>query len=448
METEKIVHEKAERIRDVIRYLKKFKNALVIIYIEDSLMDSPVFMNHIKDICLIHESGLKVIIVPGASKRIDEILNSAGIEFTYHNGVRITDPSAMPLIKMAAFDVSNQVMTALAGEKKTALIGNWVRARSRGVIDGFDYGTIGEIDKLQTDSIQTVLNDGFIPIMPCIGWSQAGKPYNISSAQLAQQIASHLKADKLFFLIRDGEINRNNFSISEKIGVSEEGTVPALNLEELDLFISENENIGTDSGNERKEKIFSLLHLSRKACEEGVKRAHILNGSTEGIIPCEIFSDLGSGTMIYTNNYGFIRNMTQEDIPDLMKLISPFVESGRLLPRTKNDLLLSYQNFIVYELDGAIRACSSLTPYADGQMEIGAVAVESTYSHIGIGPKLIESLTERARLQNATGLFLLTTQASDWFENLGFVESTVDSLPEERKKTWTPQRGSKVYRRY
>lgn len=447
METEKIVHEKAERIRDVIRYLKKFKNALVIIYLEDSLLDSPVFMNHIKDICLIHESGLKVIIVPGASKRIDDILNSAGIKFSYHNGLRITDPSAMPLIKMAAFDVSNQVMTALAGEKKTALIGNWVRARSRGVIDGFDYGTIGEIDKLQTESIETVLNDGFIPIMPCIGWSQAGKPYNISSAQLAQQIASHLKADKLFFLIKDGEINKESFRISEKIGVSDEGTVPALNLEELDLFLSENERYGNPD-DERKEKIFSLLHLSRKACEEGVKRAHILNGSIEGIVPCEIFSDLGSGTMIYTSNYGFIRQMTQEDIPDLMKLIAPFVESGRLLPRSKNDLLSSFQNFIVYELDGAIRACSSLTPYSDGQMEIGAVAVDTSYSHIGIGPKMIKCLTEKARNLKATGLFLLTTQASDWFENLGFAESTVESLPEERRKTWTVQRGSKVYRLY
>lgn len=447
METEKIVHEKAERIRDVIRYLKKFKNALVIIYLEDSLLDSPVFMNHIKDICLIHESGLKVIIVPGASKRIDDILNSAGIKFSYHNGLRITDPSAMPLIKMAAFDVSNQVMTALAGEKKTALIGNWVRARSRGVIDGFDYGTIGEIDKLQTESIETVLNDGFIPIMPCIGWSQAGKPYNISSAQLAQQIASHLKADKLFFLIKDGEINKESFRISEKMGVSDEGTVPALNLEELDLFLSENERYGNPD-DERKEKIFSLLHLSRKACEEGVKRAHILNGSIEGIVPCEIFSDLGSGTMIYTSNYGFIRQMTQEDIPDLMKLIAPFVESGRLLPRSKNDLLSSFQNFIVYELDGAIRACSSLTPYSDGQMEIGAVAVDTSYSHIGIGPKMIKCLTEKARNLKATGLFLLTTQASDWFENLGFAESTVESLPEERKKTWTVQRGSKVYRLY
>ena len=159
-----IVSEKAERIRDVIRYIERFKDALVVIYIDEELLDSNIFLSHIKDICLIHEVGLKVIVVPGASKRIDQVLTDANLKWTIHNNSRITSPEAMPLIKMAAFDVSNQIMTALAGEKKTAVIGNWVRARSKGIIDGFDYGTSGEIDKLQTDSIKTVLDNGFIPI--------------------------------------------------------------------------------------------------------------------------------------------------------------------------------------------------------------------------------------------------------------------------------------------
>ena len=75
--TENIIEEKADRIRDVIRYIKRFKNALIIIYLDETLIDSPLFINHIKDISLIHEAGLRVIMVPGASKRIDEILNNS-----------------------------------------------------------------------------------------------------------------------------------------------------------------------------------------------------------------------------------------------------------------------------------------------------------------------------------------------------------------------------------
>ncbi len=90
MTEENLIHDKAESIRDVIRYLRRFKNALVIIYIDDKLLDSPLFTNHIKDICRIHEAGLKVIVVPGANKRINEILEKSGIEWSFHKDYRIT----------------------------------------------------------------------------------------------------------------------------------------------------------------------------------------------------------------------------------------------------------------------------------------------------------------------------------------------------------------------
>ena len=458
---ENLIHEKADRIRDVIRYIKKFKNALVIIYLDDKLLDSPNFSIHIRDICLIHEAGLKVILVPGAAKRINEILTEANIKWEFHNNCRITGPEAMPLIKMAAFDVSNQIMTSLAGEKKTSLIGNWVRARSKGVIDGFDYGTSGEIDKLQIDAIKTILDNGFIPIFPCIGWSAAGKPYNISSIDLTQQIAIHLKADKLFYMVSGAEISDKNFVIPEGIGISAEGTVPAMNIEEVNSFIKTNkdsvnfeENLPNSTEHlvvkhencVSRETIYRLLELGKTACKEGVTRVHILNGSVDGTIPCEIFSDLGSGTMIYTSNYGKIRDMTREDISEVIALMQPFVNQGILLQRTKEQLNNQFQNYIVYELDGAIKACSALIPYPDGQMEIAAVAVDKTCSNIGIGPKMIKHLIEKAHSLKATGIFLLTTQTSDWFENLGFTPSDVSTLPQQRKAKWTPERGSKVLR--
>lgn len=459
---ENYIHEKAERIRDVIRYIRKFKNALVIIYIDNSLIDSPLFTSHIRDICFIHEAGLKVIMVPGASKRINEVLSSAGITWNIHNNCRITGSEAMPLIKMAAFDVSNQVMTAFAGEKQTAVIGNWVRARGKGVIEGFDYGTSGEIDRLEIESIRTVLDNGFIPIFPCIGWSTVGKPYNISSIELAQQIAVHMKAEKLFFLIPNADISQQMFTIPQDLGLSPEGTVPAMNLEEVDNFLKNNDQsvnsevkttdqtINSAEFNYRsvvlKEKILSLLALAKKACSNGVSRVHILNGSFDGTISCEIFSDLGSGTMIYSQNYGRIRDMIREDIPSVLSVMQPFVDNGVLLPRSKEILLNQLSDYIVYELDGAIRACAALLPYSDGQMEIAGVAVEKTCSHIGIGPKMIMFLVERAKKLHAKSIFLLTTQTADWFEKLGFVASEVSTLPEKRKELWTPQRGSKVMR--
>ena len=430
---------KAQQIRDVIRYIQKFQNATVVIYLDDEIIDSPLFSSHIRDIALLHQAGIKVAIIPGSKKRIDQVLKTSRIKWTYENGTRITNEKGINLIKMAAFDISNVVMTSLAANHITATIGNWVRARAKGVLDGIDYCTAGEIDRIQTDAIKNTLSNGFIPIFPCIGWSSAGKPYNISSVELAESIATNLKADKLFFLIKNGVISEKNFKVPPSLGISPEGNIPAMDLTELHDFIELNEQ------NEDK-KIISLLKISETACKNGVTRSHILNGSQDGSIPCEIFSDLGSGTMIYSQNYGHIRPMTQKDIPAVLSVMNPFIQKKILLPRTENDLNARLTDYIVYEIDGGIRAAASLHVYDEKQAEIAGLAVDESFSNLGIGPKIVEYLISRAKSKNISTVFILTTQTSDWFEHLGFKPEKISSLPEERKNLWTPERNSKVFR--
>ena len=428
----------AENVRDVIRYLQKFKNALLVIYLDDKTISSPLFSSHIRDIALLHQAGLKVILIPGARRRIDEILKNANIKWTYNETFRVTSAEAMPLIKMAAFDVSNTVMTSLAANNISAVIGNWVRARGRGVLNGFDYGTAGEIDKLETEAILKVLDDGFIPIFPCIGWNAAGHPYNISSMLLAKQVAMNLKADKLFFMMFNEEINAQKYIIPEGFALSESGNIPAMSLEEVDRFIEGNPSADSE--------IKNLLKASQEACRAGVTRVHILDGNIDGVLPCEIFSGLGSGTMIYTGNYGKVRAMEQTDIPSVLAIMKPFIESGKLLTRTEAQIADSLEDYIVYEIDGGVHACAALHFYEDGQAEIAAVAVDENYAHMGIGPKLMDNLIEQAIEGQATSIFIMTTQTADWFEQLGFEEDSIESLPEARRKLWTPNRGSKVYR--
>lgn len=432
-------NQKAQNIRSVIRYIQKFNNSLVVIYLDDEVINSPLFSSHIRDIALIHQAGLKVIIVPGSKKRIDQVLSDFKIDWKTENNFRITNEDAMPLVKMAAFDISNIIMTSLAEHHITATIGNWVKARAIGVVDGIDFSTAGEIEKLNISAINSVLDSGFIPIFPCIGWSSTGKPYNISSVLLAEQIAISLKAEKLFFVMNDVKINSENFKIPKNIGLSDESEIPAMNLSELDNFFAENVN------SEHK-KIINLLKISSEACKNGVIRSHIINGSLDGAIPCEIFSDLGSGTMIYSTDYGKIRSMQQEDIPSVLSLMNPFVEKKILLPRTYENLFENLKDYIIYEIDGGIRACAALHFYNSDQAEILGVAVDSSFSNLGIGPKLIEFLIEKAKSKQIKSVFILTTKTSDWFESLGFKSDIIDSIPQERKKLWSPERNSKVFR--
>ncbi len=446
------ISSKAEDIRDVLRYIKKFKAASVVIYIDDRLLEHPLFTSHIRDIAMIHEAGIQVVIVPGSRKRIDEVLETNSIPWKMKNGVRLTKEESLPLIKMAAFDVANRIMTSLAGEGKTAVIGNWVRARSMGILDGIDFSAAGDIDKIQTDAVKTILEDRFIPIFPCIGWSLAGKPYNISSVELAAEIAQRLQADKLFFLLPDGNIDEKDFFIPQYISRSPENKIPALNISEAQELVDRNthqENISStqDEILSKKEKILQLIRLGIRACTNGVSRVHILDGLIDGTIPCEIFSNLGCGTMIYESDYGQIREMTIEDIPAILNLIRPFVEEGILLPRTEQSLASTFTDYIVYELDDGIKGCAALHFYNDFQAEIAAVAVDPVCSHLGIGPKMMEYLLNKAQSQQAKSVFILTTRTADWFEMQGFIPDDISTLPTKRKEKWSPSRGSKLFRK-
>jgi amino-acid N-acetyltransferase len=419
-----MAHFNVDHIRNVLRYVDRFQNAVAVLYIDERVIASPLFTGLISDIRLMRQAGIRVIIVPGARKRIDEILLASGIPWTMKGGWRITGDDAMPLIKMAAFDVSNIVMTALAGERLDAVIGNWVRARRRGVINGVDYGGAGEIDSVNTDSLRAVLESGIVPIFPCIGWSASGKPYNISSLALAVEIASRFLADKLFLVAPEARL-----------------PVPDLTLEEARTFVERGRLAG-----EPPEEILGYLSSAVSACERGVARTHILDGSEDGALLCEVFSEFGSGTMVYKNTYGGIRDMTVDDVPAVVTLMRPFIEKGMLLPRTQADIASEYQDYIVFELDGGIRACSALRFYGGGQAEIAAVAVNEAYSRLGAGPKMIQFLVERARKRGASSVFVLTTQAADWFEQQGFKSDTLESLPQKRKDAYIPGRGSKIFR--
>jgi amino-acid N-acetyltransferase len=125
--------EQVEIIRQAFGYINQFKGKTFVITIESALVSHPLFPVFIRDLVLLHRMGINIVLVPGARERIDDVLKKYGVKCRTVNGVRISPPDAIPLIKMAAFDVSNKIMTMLTESGAHAAIGNWVKAKSLGV---------------------------------------------------------------------------------------------------------------------------------------------------------------------------------------------------------------------------------------------------------------------------------------------------------------------------
>ena len=448
---------RTEMIRDAIRYLRRFKGATLVVHIDDSLMDLPLFAGHIQDLSLLFEAGLRIVLVPGAKTAISRVLAAYHVPWRFENGIRITAPGGMDLIKMAAFDVANRIMSRLTAERLHGITGSWVSARGRGIIGGADFGSAGLIAHVDAPSLKVALDDGFIPIVPCVGWTATGKAYNISSVELAVRTACALNADKLFFLEDGIVLSAGELIAPESAVISTDNRIAALPAGDVETFILNNnmeEKIGAaNAGNEAEDVLYTnrsaraahLLRKCRDACLEGVSRAHILNGAEDGAIPEEIFSETGSGTMIFKSDYSKFRRMTEADVPAVLSLMHPFVKSGHLIPRTEDEVKRETEHFTVYEIDGAIRACAALKPYPDfACAEIAAVAVDDSCANSGIGPELLKRLIAEAKRKGFDFVFALTTQTADWFERFGFAPADKSAIPPERADKMDPARGSRV----
>ncbi|MBN2441101.1 MAG: amino-acid N-acetyltransferase [Spirochaetales bacterium] len=425
-----------ETIRTAFSYINRFKERIFVIQIDSALIDTPIFPLLIKDIVLLHNMGIKILLVPGARVRIDEILSQYNITFTTVNNMRITNPEAMPFIKMASFDVSTKVMTLLAENNAHAVIGNWVKARSIGVIDGVDYMDSGLVEKLKIDIIQNTIKERLIPIFPNIGWSATGRPYNISSHELAFTISKELKAAKLFFITYSGGIHAGEFKIPGGVYV-EDNIISQLKLPQAREFLEANKNVS-------KEIDYELVLLAHKACLAGVERVHIIDGKIEGMLLKEIFSNRGLGTMIYSDPHENIRPLKHADIPTILQIMQPLIDDKILVPRTYTDIEAHAPDYAVYEVDGTIHGCCAMHHYAGNQAEIAGIAVDHVYTNLGIGKKLVRYFMDKAESLGLRQVFVLTTQGIDWFSNLGFSRADPSILPVEKQKTYKPDRNSHV----
>ncbi|MCL2600324.1 MAG: amino-acid N-acetyltransferase [Treponema sp.] len=452
-----------ELIREAFHYQSRFEGSTMVFKIDFPVTEAPGFPYLMKDLALLAKTGFRIVIVPGAREAIDSVLKRHEIVSDYEappegmpsgdgsglaEPTRVTTARAIPFVEMAAFGVATRFMTCLSGSRVEAVTGNFVRARGLGVVNGVDMGHTGTVDKIYADSITRVLEPGMIPILPCIGWSPSGKPYNVPSDEIALEVSSALDASKLFIVSAWEGIRRDRFPLPKSIETRDDGSIVQLTPLETETLIEALAGSRTDAEagpGDRTALALRELRLALKASRAGVDRVHIIDGREEGAVLRELFSNLGVGTMVYTDEYESIRPLRSRDMPDILRLMEPFMQRGILVRRTGDQIQEKKADYSVFEVDDSVRACGALHDWGENQGEIAAVASDPLYAGMNLGRRIVGCLIEKARRKNMDRVFVLTTCTQDWFESLGFSEAPVASLPELKRKAYDLERRSKVF---
>lgn len=434
-------------IREAFYYQSRFDGSTMVFKIDFPVTETPHFPLLMKDLALLAETGIRVVIVPGAKEWIDAVLREYDIVSAYSGSLRITTEDAIPFVKMAAFDVATRFMTELSANRVNAVIGNFVRARGLGVVDGTDYCNSGKVDRILIDPINELLSEGMVPILPCIGWSSAGKPYNLPSDEIALAACQALGAAKFFIVSADSGVSAERHRLPASIQAVEGGRVARLTPTEAEEILALNpptEHKKAADGSDPSRAIVEL-GIAVRACQAGVERVHLLDGREEGVLLRELFSNLGVGTMVYADEYESIRPMETNDAAGVIRLMEPLMDGGILIRRRLEDVLEKKDDYVVYEVDGSVHACGALHDWGEGQAEIAAVATDPAYGDLGLGRRIVKYLVERAVKKGFRRAFVLTTRTHDWFEALGFREVPVTALPERKRRVYDEKRKSKAF---
>jgi amino-acid N-acetyltransferase len=343
----------------------------------------------------------------------------------------------MPLVKLGASNVTNMLLSLLTENGANGVVGNWVRARAMGVLNGLDYQHTGRVEKVDVNLINNMLDDRLIPIVPNIGWNLVGRDYNLSSSELAVAIAKAMRATKLFFIGVDTGIPVVPECDFADAGEKATGYFSNLDLEEGNILLRE-------FSHALKFEHRELVSLAMDACAAGVDRVHFIDGSLDGILLQEVFSSAGHGTMFYANQYDKIRTAKPSDIPEILRIMQPYVDDGVLIQRSAETLATELENFAVYKIDTTLHGCAALKIYPDKVAELYAVVVDSSFTGQGTGRKIVSYLLDKARKSGVKTVFLLTTQTSDFFMRNGFREAPLTVMPPERQSAYNPDRNSRV----
>lgn len=412
-------------LRQASPYIAQHRNKTLVIYLPGEFISNHKALQQLcKDVVLLHNLGIKVVLTLGASPQIDATLKRHGLEWKTHHSTRITENAHLPYFQEIIGRVRAQVEAAFclaSAEQKThvtVVSGNWVIAQPKGIIEGIDFQQTGTLRKINS-AIENTLAGGQIALITPLAYSLTGEVFNLNTLDQAFAIASALSAEKLMIFTPEETLSTlpKSLSLQQTKDITTQSTLPAQAHRLLESTLNSGQTIN---------------------------RIHLMPQNSPGALLLELFSRDGFGTLIYTDRYHQLRQAQLEDVAGILNLIQPLQEQGILTPRTQASLELEIQHYLVLEIDQHIIGCAALFPIDNQHAELACLAVDQHYRGQSLGEELLDAIQSKAQSSGIDTLFLLTTHTHHWFIEHGFIECSPTQLPIQRQALYNNQRQSKV----
>ena len=283
MQTEEII-QFANLLEKSTAYLSKWQGKTIVVkYGGNAMINEALKQAVMKDILLLNQLGIKIVLVHGGGPEISQGVKLLGKEPQFINGLRVTDEDTINVVLQMLAGKVNKSLVALLKGKGVGLCGaDGSMIKCEKLQAEVDYGFVGNITKVNTQLLELALNANLIPVISTVGVDTSGQIYNINADTATSKIAMALKAEKLVSMTDIAGLLRDRFD--------ESTLIPEVKVTDVQALIDE----GIIAGG-----MIPKIACCTDFIQAGGKEASIIDGRVEHAILLEMLSDKGNGTRFY-----------------------------------------------------------------------------------------------------------------------------------------------------
>ncbi len=169
----------------------------------------------------LQEVGLTPIVVHGAGPQLDEEMTAAGITKQTVDGLRVTTPEVLAIVRRVFLQQNLALVEALqlSGARATSIVSGVFEAHYLGQDT---YGLVGEVARINLAAIETSLAAGSIPVIASMGETVGGQILNINADFAANELVQVLQPYKIIFLTGTGGLLDAEGAVIDSINLSTE----------------------------------------------------------------------------------------------------------------------------------------------------------------------------------------------------------------------------------
>ena len=183
-------------LRGILQYIPRFRGSTFVIAADGAVVSHANFANLLLDIAVLNSLNIRVVLVHGAAEQIAELADEQSLNPSNLDGNGITDDTTLKLVLAAANGLTHEILEGFTKNDLRAANANAVTAQPLGIINGVDHQNTGQVERVDTELLQTLLSQDITPVIPPLGFDGEGNTFHLNSDSVAHFTAESLQAGR------------------------------------------------------------------------------------------------------------------------------------------------------------------------------------------------------------------------------------------------------------